>query len=233
MIKAIVTDIEGTTSSISFVKDVLFPYARENLPAFIANKSDKPEIKALLAAVAEQSGLDFDIGAVVAQLIRWMDEDQKITQLKSLQGLIWEEGYQKGAFKGHIYPDAAYYLRQWHGYGLALYVYSSGSIHAQKLLFSHTEAGDLMPLFSGYFDTQTGAKKDPASYQAIASAINVPVANILFLSDIEEELDAAKSSGYITFLLDRDGSGSPYSGYPVAKDFSEIDQMLQTQANIS
>ncbi len=227
MIKAVVTDIEGTTSSLSFVKDVLFPYARKNMAAFIFEHQTSLVIKDLLVAVAEQSGVALTVDALVGQLLQWMDEDKKITPLKLLQGLIWEAGYKKGDFNGHIYPDAVDYLRQWHQRGLFLYVYSSGSVHAQKLLFSHTEYGDLTPLFSGYFDTQTGAKKDPASYLAIAKAINLSAGNILFLSDSKEEINAAKHSGYVTVMLNRDDWFAAESSYFQVKDFSGVESVLQ------
>jgi len=226
MIKAIVTDIEGTTTSLTFVKDELFPYARRNLGAFVHGHQNEPEIQSLLLTVAEQLGVGFNVDAMVAQLIQWMDEDKKITSLKSLQGLIWEEGYQKRRFIGHVYPDVAKYLQLWHKSGLALYVYSSGSVHAQKLLFAHTEYGDLTPFYNGYFDTKIGGKKEAGSYQAIAEAIGFPAADILFLSDSKEELDAAKSLGFATVMLGRDRIPASGPGHPVAKDFSDVDRIL-------
>jgi enolase-phosphatase E1 len=153
MIKAIVTDIEGTTSSLSFVKDVLFPYARLHLPDFVRQYSESATVKPLLDAARTIAGVELDLEQLISQFLQWIDQDQKITPLKSLQGLIWQDGYKQGAFKGHIYEDAAQQLKTWKQQGYALYVYSSGSVHAQKLLFSHTEYGDLTPLFSGYFDT--------------------------------------------------------------------------------
>ena len=150
MIKAIVTDIEGTTSSLSFVKEVLFPYARANLADYVRGHKDEPQVKTLLLETCKEVGAELDIGQIIAQLIQWIDEDKKVTPLKSLQGLIWEAGYQKGDFKGHVYPDAVACLKAWKAKGLDLYIYSSGSIYAQKLLFAHSEYGDLTPLFSGY-----------------------------------------------------------------------------------
>jgi enolase-phosphatase E1 len=204
MIKAIVTDIEGTTSSLSFVKDVLFPYAREELPDFVRQHQDEANINQLLIDTCQEAGIAFDIENVISQLIQWIDEDKKITPLKALQGLIWTEGYYQGDFKGHLYHDAIDNLKAWHDKGIALYVYSSGSVLAQKLLFAHTDAGDLTPLFSGFFDTNIGGKKEAASYQKIADEISFPTADILFLSDIKEELDAAKVVGYQTVWLTRD-----------------------------
>jgi len=223
MIKAIVTDIEGTTSSLSFVKDVLFPYAREKLPGFIESHQHQPEVQKCLAEACSEAGGELDTKALVAQFIRWLDEDKKITPLKTLQGLIWENGYRQGDFKGHVYPDAAQYLNTWKKRGLDLYVYSSGSVYAQKLLFAHTDYGDLTPLFSGYFDTHVGGKKEVGSYEKIAGALNIPAANILFLSDIKDELDAAKSAGFVTAWLNRGGLLADAGEHLQARDFSLID----------
>ena len=204
MIKAIVTDIEGTTSSLSFVKDVLFPYARRHIADFVRQQQHDPVVSRLLADVCQVAVIQPDLELIIAQLIVWIDTDQKITPLKSLQGLIWEAGYRLGDFKGHIYPDAVRGLQQWHQQGLALYVYSSGSVHAQKLLFGFSEAGDLTPLFSGYFDTHIGGKRASESYQRIAAAIGLPGEQIMFLSDIVEELDAAQQAGFSTRWLVRE-----------------------------
>lgn len=204
MIKAIVTDIEGTTSSLSFVKDVLFPYARAHIADFVRHHAHNAAVKSLLEEVCQIVGQKLNTEQIITQLIDWIDQDKKVTPLKSLQGLIWEAGYQQGDFKGHIYEDAANQLKDWHSQGLALYVYSSGSVHAQKLLFAHTEFGDLTSLFSGYFDTHIGGKKEVASYQKIAEQIGLPATQILFLSDIVEELNAAKTAGFVTIQLLRD-----------------------------
>jgi enolase-phosphatase E1 len=206
-IRAIVTDIEGTTSSISFVKDVLFPYARERLPAFVVTHSDKPEVQHWLHEAAREAGLvSASEQEVIDLLIRWIDEDRKSTALKALQGMIWEDGYRDSDFRAHVYADAARCLKTWAAQGLSLYVYSSGSVAAQKLLFAHTAEGDLSPLFSGYFDTGTGPKRVSDSYVRIAQAVGVAAANILFLSDIVEELDAARAAGMRTILVAREGS---------------------------
>lgn len=204
MIKAIVTDIEGTTSSISFVHDVLFPYARERMAEFIQSNSDDPGVVAQLNEVRLEAGNDLDLDGVIAQLINWINQDKKITPLKTLQGLIWESGYKNGDFNGHVYRDAYENLMKWHEQGIDLYVYSSGSVYAQKLLFGHTKFGDLNPLFKGYFDTQTGAKMESGSYQNITKQLGFPAEQILFLSDVEDELDAAKSAGMKTCWLVRD-----------------------------
>ena len=224
-IGAILTDIEGTTSSISFVKDVLFPYARKRLPAFIVTHTDNVDVQHWLHEAAKEANL---ISAtqqeMIALLQRWIDEDRKATPLKALQGMIWEEGYREGAFRAHLYPDTAPALEQWKRQGLDLYVYSSGSVQAQKLYFAHCDAGDLTPLFSGYFDTETGPKRAADSYRRIAQAIGRPAAEILFLSDIVEELDAARSAGMRTTLLARAPARCPAGGtHPCVADFSSID----------
>lgn len=181
MTKAILTDIEGTTSSIAFVHDVLFPYARARLPEWVAKH-----------------------GGDLAQLTAWMDADAKVTELKEIQGRIWAEGYAVGELKGHVYPDAAEALRRWHADGLKLAVFSSGSVPAQKLIFGHSDQGDLSPLFSNWFDTTTGPKREAQSYVLIADAMGIPPADILFLSDIAAETDAAKAAGMQALLIDRD-----------------------------
>jgi enolase-phosphatase E1 len=168
------------------------------------------------------AGRDLDDAELAAELRAWIDRDSKATPLKALQGLIWEEGYRRGAFSGHVYPDAARRLRAWKDLGIALYVYSSGSVHAQRLLFAHTGEGDLTPLFSGYFDTTVGHKREPASYRAIAAAIGLAPGEILFLSDIHEELDAARAAGMQTAWLVREGALDPDAEHPQARDFEGI-----------
>ncbi|WP_018954431.1 acireductone synthase [Thioalkalivibrio sulfidiphilus] len=222
MTKIILTDIEGTTSSLSFVKDVLFPYAREHLPEFVRGHRDDPEVKRLLADARAYAGGELDEEALIERMIGWIDNDQKITPLKALQGLIWEDGYTRGDFQGHVYEDAVEHLRQWHQQGLRLAVYSSGSVHAQKLLFGHTAYGDLNPLFEAYFDTRIGGKRDTASYKAIAKELGVEPREVLFLSDLRAELDAAAEAGMKTTALDRAGSGEDFGPHPVATDFSGI-----------
>jgi enolase-phosphatase E1 len=222
MIKAIITDIEGTTSSLAFVKDVLFPYARANLADYVRSNSGQESVKKIMAATCQEIGTELDTEQVISQLIQWIDEDKKVTPLKSLQGLIWEAGYQQGDFKGHIYPDAVENLKKWKAKGLDLYVYSSGSVQAQKLLFAHTDYGDLTPLFSGYFDTQIGGKKEPQSYSNIAKKIDIPPEHLLFLSDIKDELDAAKTAGYQTVWLVREGGIEAKADHLQVSSFDQI-----------
>ncbi|WP_018233761.1 acireductone synthase [Thioalkalivibrio thiocyanodenitrificans] len=222
MTRIILTDIEGTTSSLSFVKDVLFPYARAHLPEFVRAHGDDTEVRRLLADAGAYAGGDLDDEALIERMLAWIDHDQKITPLKALQGLIWEEGYTRGDFQGHVYEDAVERLRRWHEEDIRLAVYSSGSVHAQKLLFGHTAFGDLNPLFDAYFDTRVGGKRDTASYKTIAGELGVEPREILFLSDLRAELDAAAEAGMRTTALDRAAGGEDFGPHPVARDFHEI-----------
>jgi len=202
--RAILTDIEGTTSSISFVKDVLFPYARRALPEFVRAHGAEPEVRRWLDSVAiEIATSACDDGVIVETLQGWIDQDRKHTALKALQGMIWEAGYRNGDYRAHLYPDVAPVLRAWHADGIALYVYSSGSVAAQKLFFQYSQAGDLTGLFSGHFDTEIGHKREAGSYQRIAQTFGLAPDDILFLSDVVEELDAAREAGFATVLVDR------------------------------
>lgn len=203
-INAILTDIEGTTSSISFVKEVLFPYARNALPGFIQAHGHEPQVRQWLDAVATEIAASACQDEVIVETLQgWIDQDRKHTALKALQGMIWDSGYRNGDYTAHMYPEVADVLRGWHARGLPLYVYSSGSVPAQKLFFGFSDAGDLNGLFSGNFDTEVGGKREAASYAHIAKAINTAPGEILFLSDIVEELDAAREAGLQTVLLDR------------------------------
>ncbi len=220
MIKAILTDIEGTTSSLSFVKDVLFPYAHTHMAVFVRAHAHEAAVRKWLDEVRQTLGGRADDEKVIAQLVQWIDEDKKVTPLKALQGMIWEAGYRQGDFKGHVYEDAVQKLEEWRAQGLKLYVFSSGSVQAQKLLFTHSEYGDLTPLFSGYFDTTAGAKREPGSYRKIAADIGLPPGDILFLSDIKEELDAARNADMQTVWLLREGDLP--AAHPQARSFDEI-----------
>ena len=222
MIKVIVTDIEGTTSSLSFVKDVLFPYARQHLADYVGQHQHESAVNTLLNDARQLSDPHADIEQLIAQFIDWIDRDQKITPLKALQGLIWEDGYRQGAFQGHVYADAVECLRSWKSQGYDLYIYSSGSVHAQKLLFAHTEYGDLTPLFSGYFDTHIGGKKEATSYQAIIEQVGQPADTIVFLSDIKEELDAARIAGLHTYWLTREQTPDTQADHRQVTSFADI-----------
>ena len=167
----ILTDIEGTTSSISFVKQVLFPFARRALPGFVRARGNEPEVRRWLDAVAVEHGSICSDETIVETLQGWIDEDRKHTALKALQGMVWRQGYLSGELQADIYPDAAAGLRRWHEAGHRLAVYSSGSVAAQQLLFAHTDAGDLTPLFDAFFDTEVGHKREPGSYTTIAAKL--------------------------------------------------------------
>jgi enolase-phosphatase E1 len=224
VIKAILTDIEGTTSSISFVKETLFPYARKHLSAFVVTHTDNADVQHWLHEAAKEAGLvSATQDEMIALLQRWIDEDRKSTALKALQGMIWEEGYRNGEYRAHVYPDVAPSLRAWRDKGLALYVYSSGSVPAQRLFFGFCDAGDITPLFAGYFDTEIGAKRSAESYRRIASEIGLSANQILFLSDIVEELDAARAAGMKTTLVARAPATCPTNGaHPCVSDFTSI-----------
>lgn len=195
--QAILLDIEGTTSSISFVTETLFPYARAHLRDFLTEHAD-----AAAPILAEVPGDD-----PVATLLDWIDEDRKAIPLKTLQGMIWALGYADGTLKGHVYPDTPDALRRWRGEGIPVHIYSSGSVAAQKLLFRNSVAGDLTPLLSGYFDTTSGPKRDAGSYAKIAATLGLPPAAMLFVSDVQAEVDAARDAGMQAALIAREGGG--------------------------
>ncbi|MFN3785414.1 MAG: acireductone synthase [Thiothrix sp.] len=223
-IQAILTDIEGTTTSLSFVKSILFPYAAQHIETFVTAHRQDPAVARLIDDVRLEVGQPtLSLHEAISQLRQWIAEDKKITPLKAIQGLMWEEGYRRGDFTGHVYEDAARNLRRWHAQGIKLYVYSSGSVHAQKLLFSHSDVGDLTPLFSGYFDTSSGHKRDTTAYQRIVEQIGLPADRILFLSDIREELDAAKQAGLQTCCLIRENQPTTGLQHPFIKNFDELD----------
>jgi enolase-phosphatase E1 len=229
MTRAILTDIEGTTSSISFVKDVLFPYARRALPAFVREHGGEPEVRRWLDAVAAENGGMCDDRMIVEVLQGWIDEDRKHTALKALQGMLWQAGYGAGDFRAHFYADAASQLRRWHADGHPIYVYSSGSVPAQKLFFGFSEQGDLTSLVSGYFDTEIGGKRESASYRRIAATLGRAAGDLLFLSDVVEELDAARGAGLATVLVDRredyprPREGEATHGHARVESFAQID----------
>jgi len=203
-VDAVVMDIEGTTTSIDFVTSVLYPYARERLPNFVRQHRGESDVAEIMDEARDAGGVWND-EAVLVRMCHWMERDQKVTPLKTLQGLIWEEGYRGGELISHVYPDVAPALRAWHAQGIRLYIYSSGSAHAQRLIYGHTVAGDLTPLLSGYFDTHIGPKREVGAYRRIAEAIGAPPQRILFLSDVREELDAARDAGWQTIGVVREG----------------------------
>ncbi len=227
--RAVLTDIEGTTAPIAFVHEVLFPYARARLPGFLLTRGNTPEVAAILAAVSALApGVPPE-----AALLGWMDQDAKVTPLKTLQGLIWADGYASGELKGAIYPDVPPALRSWHAGGIRLYVYSSGSEAAQRQIFANATAGNLAPLFGYFFDTRFGAKREPASYISIARVIALPPEDILFLSDVGPELDAAAAAGYRTCQLVRPQDGTKaWPGHKQASDFTEIPDIGKSEKEL-
>ena len=222
MVKVVLTDIEGTTSSISFVKEVLFPYAAQALPGFLAQHWEDAAVAAEVdQVIALSPDTERNPDAVNATLQQWIAEDRKATPLKALQGMIWRQGYEQECYRAHLYDDVAPALKAWHQSGLRLFVYSSGSVDAQKLFFCFSEAGDLRPLFEGYFDTRVGHKQEVESYRAIATLVGEPAEQILFLSDVCAELDAAAAAGMNTTQLVRE-EGMITGAHPVATSFAEI-----------
>ncbi|WP_428943959.1 acireductone synthase [Pantoea sp. FN060301] len=222
MIRAIVTDIEGTTSDIRFVHNVLFPYARENLAAFVAGFQHRDDVAGALADLREEIGQpEASVEDLISVLFSFMDEDRKSTPLKALQGMIWRDGYLSGRFTGHLYPDVLPALKAWRQQGVGLYVYSSGSVAAQKLLFGYSDEGDITALFSGYFDTRVGAKRETDAYRAIAAETGLAPDALLFLSDIHQELDAAQEAGWHTLQLIR-GDADSASRHQQVNRFDQI-----------
>ena len=232
MMATILTDIEGTTSSISFVKQVLFPFARKALPGFVRARGNEPEVRRWLDAVAVEHGSICSDETIVETLQGWIDEDRKHTALKALQGMIWREGYEAGTLQADMYPDAVAGLRRWHEAGHRLAVYSSGSVAAQQLLFAHTDAGDLTPLFDAFFDTEVGHKREAGSYRTISGRLETPPGDVVFLSDVVEELDAAREAGMRTVLLDRredyprPRDDAAANGHPRVESFDQVDAFL-------
>jgi enolase-phosphatase E1 len=222
-VKFILTDIEGTTTSVSFVYDQLFPYFRNNIYK-IKNLIHLEEVREALEQTqklaSEENIILENIDQQIEQLLKWSLEDKKITPLKTLQGILWEEGYASGEIKGHVYPDVAQALENWKSKGIDLGVFSSGSVAAQKLIFGYSVNGDLTSYFSVYFDTKTGGKREVATYNKIANILELQPDTILFLSDIVEELEAAKEAGLQTIQLVRPENTTNWE--KSAHDFSEI-----------
>lgn len=220
----ILTDIEGTTTSISFVADELFPYFREHISELIALKEHPVVAEAFAETVRLASEEDNEIltsdDDIIRKLRQWSIEDRKITPLKTLQGVLWDKGYRNGELKGHVYSDVAGMLEEWSQQEIRLGVFSSGSVAAQKLIFGFSTAGDLTPYFSAYFDTTTGGKRETETYRKIASQLELEPGEILFLSDVVEELQAAKEAGFQTVQLVRPGTVANWA--LTAADFNEI-----------
>lgn len=214
-IRGILIDIEGTTTPVSFVYEVLFPYAEARLGTACSRAATVPAIADAVSLLARElaaespgAGAPRELGDGSAYA-RWlMGQDRKSTGLKALQGLIWEEGYRDGSLRSQVFPDVPAALRAWRAAGLRLRIYSSGSVLAQRLLFAHTDHGDLTPLFEGFHDTTSGAKTAAASYRGIAADYRLDPAAVLFLSDVPAELDAAAAAGMATAILRRPGNAA-------------------------
>jgi len=222
LISTMLLDIEGTTTPVDFVYKILFPYARVRLKDFITRHKADEEVRAvvadLLAARAQDKSADlpplhysYSLGEgqmedIVAYCHWLMDHDRKLTPLKTLQGMIWEKGYRSGELKAVVFPDVAPNLRRWREQGKAVCIYSSGSVLAQKLLFEHTEQGDLTKFIYDFFDTTVGHKTEHGSYRRIAESVRRKPSEILFISDVIAELDAARSAGFQTLLCARPGN---------------------------
>ena len=223
MTRGILLDIEGTTTPIAFVYDVLFPFARTHAARHLdqeAQRALKLEHDADVASGYQPP--PWSSGALA--YVHWlMDQDRKSTALKTLQGKIWQEGYRRGDLHGEVFADVPPALERWHRDGVDVRIYSSGSILAQQLLFSTTPQGDLTRFLQGYFDTTTGPKVEPSSYQAIARAFSLPATDILFVSDVVRELDAAAAAGFHTRLAVRPGNpAQPAHAYAVISSFDRI-----------
>lgn len=231
--KLILLDIEGTVSPLAFVHDVMFPYARKNVAAFLAAHFDDAATQRALDQMAHDAGqgsfadwcpANMDACSfVVTEVEQLMAADVKATGLKLLQGLIWEQGFHSGELRSTLFADVPQALAEWRAASIDVRIYSSGSVHAQKLFFAHTEAGDLTPHFSGYYDTTIGSKRDAASYAAIAADAGVRVGDVLFVSDIVAELDAASTAGMRTALAIRPGNKpSPPTDHPSITALDDI-----------
>lgn len=245
--RGILLDIEGTTSSIKFVRDVLFPYARKKLRTFLNEHWDHPGLPLVRDAMAHDAGFDtfnewyssrYGFSAtteagrvkdskelIIREAEKLMDQDAKATGLKELQGLIWEDGYRSGELKAPLYDDVLPALQSWKAAGADLRIYSSGSIHAQKLFFGYSEKGNLLSLFTQHYDTHIGGKKQMGSYLHIAADFGLPPASIVFFSDVAEELEAARAAGMQTVLVERPGNAPVPSSatFPRIRGFQEIE----------
>lgn len=239
-IRVILLDIEGTTTPIAFVQQVLFPYARAHVHDFLRAHQNDPDVRADIALLESEHGAESpgshgpplwrasdDLASAEAYVYWLMDRDRKSTALKSLQGKIWEQGYRTGELrgKGEVYPDVAPALRRWHDAGKTIAIFSSGSVQAQRNLFANTTAGDLSRFLSGYFDTTTGPKREVRSYTQIAQALKRPPREVLFVSDVVAELDAARAAGMRTALCERGEpmlADRPASAHPRIRSFVEL-----------
>lgn len=225
MVRYILMDIEGTVISIAFVREILFPFAKRRLAAFLHERRQDPDV--LRWTTVCQDAIEIETGArpgyeeLPVMLTGWIDQDRKQASLKALQGMIWDEGYRQRAFVPELYSDVLPALTQWRVRGIRMGIYSSGSEQAQRLLFAHTNVGDVTLLFEHFFDTSVGEKKTASSYRTISAQIDLPPHHILFLSDAEGELDAAALAGFRTAHIVRPGTDAS-TRYPTHPDFTHL-----------
>lgn len=237
-VDGIVLDIEGTTSSIDFVYQRMFPFVRRELDRFLAANCLEPEVVAACQEIAREGGLgpiefllDHEaarasgLEMIRGEVLRLMDSDAKSTGLKQLQGLIWRQGFESKELVAHVFDDVPDSLRRWSEIGVRVFIYSSGSVEAQKLFWGHTAAGHLLEYFSGFFDTTTGPKREPKSYAAIAAATSIPPARLLFVSDVAAEIQAASAAGFQVGLCVRPGNAPQPDGarWPQIERFDQLD----------
>jgi enolase-phosphatase E1 len=215
--EAVLLDIEGTISPISFVRDVLFPYSKDRLRAYLSDHRDSAAVQDILA----QAAVLANCGDAIEALADWHERDIKAPPLKKLQGQIWESGYRSGALRSPLFADVLPTLTGWKACGLPLYIYSSGSVQAQLLFFEFNAQGDLRPLFSGYFDTEIGAKTEAASYLTIAAQIDREPGGVIFFSDNTLELAAARAAGLQTAHVVKDGT-KENPDFPAVYDFGHV-----------
>lgn len=236
-IRAVLLDIEGTTTPVDFVYGTLFPYARTRMRDFLEQHAAQPEVASGMEALRREHATESQrdatpppwldaperrVDSAFAYALWLMEQDRKSTPLKSLQGRIWQAGYASGELRGQVYPDVPPALARWKQQGRRVAIFSSGSVQAQQLLFRHSDAGDLTPLIDAYFDTTTGPKQHPESYHRIAAALALPPASILFVSDVTAELDAARAAGLQTLQCLRGGATATRSAHAVLQDFGDL-----------
>jgi len=226
-IEVILLDIEGTTTPIDFVTETLFPFARKHLESYLINHGS--EMGEDFEQLAKEHAADVEAGNKPPdgnhrlEYLQWlMDQDRKSPALKSIQGKIWKQGYESGELKGEVYPDVVPALKRWKDRGIKIYIYSSGSVLAQKLLFGNSNEGDLLPYFEGHFDTEFGGKKEAQSYHNIAKEIGVEEKKICFFSDVQEELDAAATANCKTIHVVR-ANMVDSDDYEVIGTFDEVE----------
>lgn len=224
MTKLFLFDIEGTTTDINFVHKVLFPYSESHMKDFILHHQDHPLVQNALQDIREtifrEEKTQPSLYDMIDTLKKWIQSDRKHGALKEIQGLIWDIGYSKNDFKGHVYADVKPFFKAILEKGAKIGIYSSGSVHAQKLIFGYSSDGDLTPMISYYFDTKVGAKREPTSYQNIAVATHLQPSDIRFFSDIPEELSAAETAGMTVTHVVREGTKS--SKFEAVPDFASL-----------